>query len=377
MTFQEQLESAKGRPAGFDYLRIVLAIAVVCQHSMNTTMGLDRTVEVLNSPLRAPVALILPMFFALSGFLVSGSLLRSRSLISFAGLRILRIGPALGFEVCLAALVLGPALTSYDLGAYFADERFSHYFLNVLGDIHYELPGLFHSNPTPDIVNGQLWTIPYELECYIAISLLAVVGIAFHRAAFLVMLALGQVASIAFVVLYDPVVTMAFNGPLLVFCFLIGVGCYLWKDRLPHSGKLALVCAALLFLLLLTRYGDYFAAAPACYLTCYLGLSNPRKSWFLQSGDYSYGVFLYGYPIQQTVSSLGSGLWHWWLNIAICVPLSLLLAIFSWHVVEKHTLTLKPLLFTAERKILAKFRFFGFWLSPSSALALPAHSNPS
>jgi len=375
VTFLEKLQSAEGRPSGFDHLRLILAIAVVCQHSLNTTMGLDRTVEVLNSPLRAPIALILPMFFTLSGFLVSGSLLRSKSLVSFAGLRILRIGPALCFEVCLAALVLGPVLTSWSLQAYFADERFSHYFLNILGDIHYKLPGLFPDNPTPDIVNGQLWTVPYELECYIALSLLAVVGIAFHRVAFLILLGLGQAASIAFVVLYDPVVTMAFSGPLLVFCFLIGVGCYLWRDKLPYNGKLAWLCAALLSILLLTRYGDYFAAAPAGYLTCYLGLANPPKPRFLESGDYSYGIFLYGYPIQQAVSSLGPGLWHWWLNIAICVPLSLLAAIISWHLVEKHALALKPRLMAAEGKILARFKFFGFWLRRPPALALNSRPN--
>ena len=59
------------------------------------------------------------MFFCLSGFLVAGSLERCRTPISFAGLRIFRIFPALVVEVLLSALILGPLLTHYSLKMYF------------------------------------------------------------------------------------------------------------------------------------------------------------------------------------------------------------------------------------------------------------------
>jgi peptidoglycan/LPS O-acetylase OafA/YrhL len=60
---------------------------------------------------------------------------------------------------------------------YFSDGKLPHYFLNVLGMIHYQLPGMFLSNPYPDVVNGSLWTVPYELECYLALVVLALFGV--------------------------------------------------------------------------------------------------------------------------------------------------------------------------------------------------------
>src|SRR3954469_20986741 len=108
LSFADRLAVSRNRPAGFDYLRISLAVAVVCQHSMNTTLGIDKTLELLSSPFRAPVAMILALFFALSGFLVTGSLLRCKSLISFLGLRALRLIPALAAETILSAIIIGP-----------------------------------------------------------------------------------------------------------------------------------------------------------------------------------------------------------------------------------------------------------------------------
>ena len=117
-SFADQLALSRNRPAGFDYMRIVLAAAVVCQHSMNATLGLRQTLELLASPFRIPVAMILAFFFALSGFLVTGSLSRCKSLISFLGLRALRIAPALAVETALSAIIVGPIFSETSLVQY-------------------------------------------------------------------------------------------------------------------------------------------------------------------------------------------------------------------------------------------------------------------
>lgn len=98
---------AAGRTTGFDYMRLVLATAVLCTHSIDVSYGVKFTIEFANGPIRPLIALLLPMFFALSGFLVAGSLERCRSLVSFMGLRVIRLAPALAFETVLAALILG------------------------------------------------------------------------------------------------------------------------------------------------------------------------------------------------------------------------------------------------------------------------------
>jgi peptidoglycan/LPS O-acetylase OafA/YrhL len=365
MTLLDKLKLTGNRPSGFDYLRIILAIAVVCQHSLNTTFGLPRTMELLETtPLRIPFALILPMFFALSGFLVTGSLLRSKSLVSFIGLRCFRIIPALAVEVVISALVIGPILTTFSLHDYFSDRKFASYFLNVVGDIHYFLPGIFLTNPWPAVVNAQLWTIPFELQCYLAISLLAIVGFAFSPRAMMIFLALGQVALFAYVLIRNPQATAVVRGPLLVVSFLFGCGFFLCRDKIPYNGMLALLSCALCLPALYFRYGDFFVSAPATYLTCYIGLSNPKKSTFLQSGDYSYGVYLYGFPIQQVFASIGDAAHYWWLNIIVCVPASLLVAVGSWHLVEKHALKARTVLSTLEQVVIKRLPFIAFGSAP-------------
>src|SRR5689334_7563831 len=179
-TLDERFKSTKGRSSGFDYIRVVLALGVICWHVRVTTYGdLDPAIQYdsLADFVLLPIAIfILPMFFSLSGILVASSLERCKTFLMFLGLRALRIVSALAVAVLLSALVLGPLLTTLPLGAYFTDPEFHAYFLNIVADIHYRLPGVFVSNPFP-LVNGQLWTIPYELACYVALVILAATGI--------------------------------------------------------------------------------------------------------------------------------------------------------------------------------------------------------
>jgi peptidoglycan/LPS O-acetylase OafA/YrhL len=184
ISIAERLDATKGRPTGFDYLRIILALGVIVAHAFPLSYGIQYAYQLERTPLGGFQAWIVPMFFALSGFLVAGSLERNPIGV-FVGLRVIRIAPALAVEVTLSALLLGPLLTTVPLAHYFADPKFRSYFLNMLGDIHYLLPGVFHSNPYPDIVNGQLWTVPVELRCYITLTILAILGIAQRRYLFL------------------------------------------------------------------------------------------------------------------------------------------------------------------------------------------------
>jgi peptidoglycan/LPS O-acetylase OafA/YrhL len=163
-TIEQKMRQAGGATTGFDYLRIILAVAVVLWHSLETSYSDGTSVRVWEQA-RGFLSLILPAFFALSGFLVCGSLLRTKSFFVFAAHRALRLLPALSVEILLSAILLGPLLTTFELGAYFRSPTFWSYFLNIVGDIHYELPGLFLTNPKAEIVNRSLWTIPFELEC--------------------------------------------------------------------------------------------------------------------------------------------------------------------------------------------------------------------
>ncbi|MBW9118005.1 acyltransferase [Rhizobium cauense] len=338
---------ANGYATGFDYLRVVLAVAVLCIHSFAVSYGKVGEVFLFEPPLRGLITFVLPAFFALSGFLVSASLLRTRNVARFLGLRALRLVPALAVEVTLCALLLGPVFTTLPLVSYFSDPEFLAYFWNIVGHIHYLLPGLFRDNPYYQAVNVSLWTIPYELECYIALTALAVIGVIYRPAVLIAAVVLAHLAVIGRD-LWRGAAELPMDGALpgriLLLSFLAGVVLFICRDHIKVTPLRAIVAAIVSFVMLNLPYAPYFAAFPVAYVTVALGLTRPPKHRFLASGDYSYGIYLYAFPVQQTVAHLFPQHREWYLNIALALPITMLLAIFSWHAVEKHALKLKGLI---------------------------------
>ena len=97
----------------------------------------------------------------------------------------------------------------------------------------------------------------------------------------------------------------------------------------------------------------------SAYLTVYLGLLEPPRLKVITSGDYSYGVYLYGFPVQQAmVATLGAAGMHWYINFPVSLMIAAILAIGSWHLVEKHAAGFRPLLFKGEKRLLQHYSFF-------------------
>lgn len=318
-------------------------MGVIAIHSAVTCYGGEAGRVIWTGWHRPFVAIVLPMFFALSGFLVVGSLLRSQSILEFLSLRAIRIVPALFVEVTIGALILGPLLTSFTLREYFSDPKFVSYALNIVGDIQYKLPGLFLSNPDPDMVNRQLWTIPAELECYLLITILAIVGIV-RRPKLFALLSVGLVAAFTLHNWENKILYATDNVPLrtLILSFLFGIALFQLKQYVRLSVVWLILSIILSYVCLYYRSLCYVAPIPISYLTVYIGLLNPRKTLLTRAGDYSYGLYLYGYPVQQTIVYLFPDLRIWWVNIILSVCVGLCFAAFSWHVVESRVLQRKP-----------------------------------
>ena len=366
-TLADRLAVTRNHPTGFDWMRLLLSTSIIGWHTIALSYGSHAERFFLISPFwRPPVVALLGLFFCLSGFLVAGSLERCRTPISFAGLRIIRIFPALVVEVLLSALILGPLLTNYGLKMYFMDWQFKTYLLNMFGVVHFLLPGMFPNNPVPHIVNGQLWTVPFELKCYEILLLISVLG--FYKYKKLLVSVLGVMAAYVVsqgLVGYAP--TTALNSQLiltgdeLVLCFLLGVGLFRFRDRVIWSAWLGaasgLVATVLLVLPLYgglsISLGTVLAPIPLSYFTVYLGLLNPPKLGLLFGGDYSYGLYLYGYPIQQAVASMGDWTHHWYINFGIALPLTAGVAYLSWNYLEKPFLSRKAILMQLEDQFLS------------------------
>ena len=354
-TFSDRLTATRNRPSGFDYLRIVLASSVILWHSRMISYGIDAPGGLWERVLEPLALLIVPMFFALSGFLVAGSLERSRSLFNFLGLRVFRIMPALSVEVLISAFIFGPLLTKYSLPDYFTDHEFHLYLLNILGDIHYKLPGVFQDNPST-LVNGQLWTVPYELVCYLLLSILAISGIVRRRRLLLGFLVIYYAAQLANTLLRPSTGFQGAGGSTIVMSFVAGLVLFCYRDQITWSKLLFLAMLAVSIALpMFIPKGMRFAAIPIAYVTVYLGLTSPPRNWLILSGDYSYGLFLYGFPVQQAVSALGPYFREWYINLLIAVPVTIIIAATSWWLIEKPILNHRGKLITLEDWYIHRF----------------------
>jgi peptidoglycan/LPS O-acetylase OafA/YrhL len=329
---------------GFDALRLILALSIFCSHSYFTSRGDDGSLW--ETPVRPLLMAMVPMFFGLSGFLVTGSALRAQSLRVFLTFRILRILPALVTEVTLSALILGPLLTTVSWHDYFSNREFFEYFGNIIGRIRYVLPGMFLDNPMSGFVNLNLWTLKPEFFCYILMAAMIVTGV-INRSKLIVtavalMLAASLVTNVFHNISEDHLGHNPYMPYVIVLYFMLGVAAFHWRDFIPVDSRLFAVAAIAAYALM--RYPGYafVAAIPTMYCMLYLGMLKFPRLWLVESGDYSYGVYLYGFPIQQTLVHLFPMFREWWpLLFIVAAPVTFGFAAFSWHFIEKPTLGLK------------------------------------
>ena len=352
-TIGGEIDATQGLGAGFDFLRVALAFGVVAWHE-------PRVLTPANAHLHdAPLIWlmgysILPMFFGLSGFLISGSAQRL-GLGNFLINRGLRIFPALIVEIALSAFVLGPLFTSLPLGEYWTSLQTYRYFTNVLGLINYSLPGVFAHNPT-SLVNWSLWTVPYELGCYALMSA-AILSGALKRPASVIAVAFAWVALGELALVLDssgyPMLlhfagdVLLGRGASLLVSFLLGIGLYLLRHRVAYDIRLfAVACAVLVGVALLRdRLPESAGLAVACpclvYAMAFIGVTRISPLPLFRRGDYSYGVYLYGVPIAQAIRAAVPGAENPLLHFSLTVVLLTLFAMFSWTFIERPVLAMR------------------------------------
>lgn len=351
-TISQRLEECGGFGPGFDFIRIALAFGVMAWHCVAIVEGSTASAR---DSMAWPFAFsILPMFFALSGFLVTGSALRL-PLREYVLNRTFRIVPALAVDIVFCALFLGPLITSVGLSIYFSDPEFFRYFLNIIGWIHYELPGVFENNSYPSVVNGALWTVPYEILCYIIMSALIALGLVRNwKLVIGLVLIITTTASALYLADVQPAQPLAgkflnflffSKGASLIPCFLAGSAVYLMRDFLPFDGRIAGVVAMGLVALSLFAPPAWFdnpifiaaSVLPLTYLVVWLGLVRLPKLPLFDRGDYSYGVYLYHFPILQLMQ-MKLDFQSWPVLLAAGLAPVTLFAMFSWHSIEKPVL---------------------------------------
>ena len=387
ISFQDRLDATANHPRGFDYLRLVLAVSVIAFHGILVCYGEHAEKSFWTGPLHPLAFFVVPSFFALSGFLVASSLERN-TISQFLSLRVIRIFPALAVETVISALVLGPLLTVVPLWQYFSNIRFFKYFLNIIGDIHYTLPGVFDGLPDPNIVNIQLWTVPIELSCYIAITLLALLGITKRPAWLLSVACVGVLLSalLQYLGLWDIHFDTIPPRRFMLLSFLFGASFFVLRKNIPYSFLLSLISLISYSVLVSKPETLILSSLPLVYITVFVGLLNPPWTPLIVAADYSYGVYLYGFPLQQSFSYMLPSYRIWIVNVLLSTVLALGCAFLSWTFVESKVLSKKQQILSFVTAISERIQMhlasIGRLFSPAEAcVALlsrtPSHPLPS
>ncbi|MBK8288145.1 MAG: acyltransferase [Cellvibrionales bacterium] len=350
-------DHVNSRDNNFNLLRFIAASMVLWGHSWPlTSSGNDPLAVAFEIP--AP-HMAVDIFFGISGFLVTSSLLSRKNVVVFSLARLLRLVPGLFISTLLTVFCIGLYFTTLPIDEYLRHPDIYQYIWvnSTLLQTQVSLPGVFDGG-----VNGSLWTLPYEFKMY---SVLACIGLLVYvwprllpeRFAGIIIVAIAVTANTGLLlVAYGSIplsqellshlsleywrfyATFFFGGaffvlrryiPLNFFIIgLIAVAVYTSKRIfIPDTFYICLFGAV--YHLCLVYVALYFSYLPGKFI---------RK--FNKLGDYSYGIYIYAFPIQQSVLALGlattpNQLFLW------AFPPTLLLAILSWHFIEKPALSLR------------------------------------
>ncbi|MEO5701207.1 MAG: acyltransferase [Casimicrobiaceae bacterium] len=329
------------RANNFQLLRLLAATSVFVFHCYALTdkwfeEPLFRLVHDLNLG-----ALGVQVFFVISGFLVTKSWVERRHFWSFTWARVLRIYPALAAAtlVTVALAAWSSALPLYEFLTSSATARYVWRTALALGSVD-RLPLAFAHNPFPHAVNGSLWTLPIEVRLYAAIAIAGIAGLIMRTGWWTL-----TVLSLAGLTWFAPrEITGRFLDPSvqqISMFFAAGSLAFVWSTRIAVSVLVAGILAVSIAVNPLGGLRGFFLPFALTYVVL-IAAYHPLLQWqkFNLVGDYSYGIYIYSFPVQQTVVAAMPSIAPP-LLFAFAFPIALGLSALSWHWLERPALRLK------------------------------------
>lgn len=331
----------------FDSLRLIFALLVIFSHSFPLTRRSNAT-EPLFHLTGGQITfgnISVWSFFVISGFLITQSWMRSPFPLRFLKRRIGRIFPGFIAASLVSALIIVPLAATPST---FVPISLKNFLLNTLQLQPPDVPAIFARNPNPNILNGSLWSIPYEFWCYIGVLFLGVTAALRRRylvtGVFLLGLAFHMFLAVRHLEFRGGIIGRIFGFPpfwatVLPF-FMAGMLFHLYGGRALLKTRLLLPALLVIVVSGFIPYG-LIVTLPTCgaYLLMSLAYWPPLHPLRLgRFGDFSYGTYLYAFPIQQLlIMHFGASIQPWRLFV-IAAPSTLAVGALSWFLVEKHFL---------------------------------------
>jgi len=334
----------------FDALRILAALAVIFSHSYALLGVKSEPVNIVTGSLTAGTFAV-GVFFAISGYLITLSWERKPQAFIFLKKRVLRIFPALIIVVFFSVFFLGPVVTTLSLNNYFSNPQTWRYLLTISlyylisgGASVWTLPGVFTNNPFPNAVNGSLWMMPYLFSMYLIIPVLGKAAL-IKKGRSIILLYLLAILLLPINAIH-PLPFLGVISAYLIICFSEGAILYLYRDKIRLDWKIVLLSLFIWALSFAFSHNEayllFVSSLVLPYLVVYFAfIPTPHVHKLTKYGDFSYGLFIYSFPIQQ----LFVFFFVTFLTPAILFGLSVIVtlptAILSWVLIESRALKFK------------------------------------
>jgi len=348
---------SNGKENNLNLIRFLAAFSVLVSHSFPLAMGTGTPEPLYTYTGMTLGEISVDIFFIISGFLVTGSLILRRNSVEFIVSRVLRIYPALIIIILITVFGLGCAFTEVPLQRYLTDSQTLQYLYKnttmITGGAYY-LPGVFIHNPFPYSVNGSLWTLAWELNMYAIL-----VGI------WIILKPLQKNRERYFKIL---IIFLACTGVLMfqfnssheklsrfIYLFFFGGAFYVLRNHIQLKKSVVFLFTILIFAAAFTDRNifKFVFSLTMPYVLLYISYVPTgfiRK--FNNFGDYSYGIYIYAFPVQQSIVAMIPGISVFNLTcLAICM--TLLFSWISWEFIERPVLNKKIFFSNKIKKYLA------------------------
>lgn len=355
----------------FGVLRLAMACGVIVAHAGPLGFGQANVGAATFGRQSDLGTMCLYGFFLISGYLITESALRS-TLRQYVRARVLRVFPGLWACLLVTAFVFAPLAALYENGNLdgfwgHPEGPFDYVLTNFVASMEqFPISGLLTDTPYGQIVggpsafDGSLWTLRYDLALYGIVGILVVTSVLHKAPRAVLVLTAGSYALILADFFTAP--TWSSRPPqhgaigpfpligafaadwtlMLGFLFLLGAAARLYAHRIPVSRELAVLASVVLVGSL--WLGGFFAVGlPAfAYLVLYAAVALPKRlSTISRRHDYTYGIYIYGFPVQQLIALFGGARFGMVGYIVLSLLGALFFAMLSWHLVERPALGFK------------------------------------
>jgi peptidoglycan/LPS O-acetylase OafA/YrhL len=334
-----------GRLNNFDFIRFILASLVMFSHVYLLSFGQrDFIYKLTNNELDIG-DICVGCFFIISGFFITQSFEKYNNIRKYYKARFCRIYPGLITVVIFTTFIMGPIISIEPIKKYLLSLETYKYMISRLVPIYgtHTLPGVFINNVSTAI-NGSLWSISPEIWCYIGISILGILNILKIR--LLILFTWNILIVVIIIINYlnlpdlSTIYYIIYKFIMVVAFFLSGSLFYLYRDIIDLNIRNNFL--SLLILLVLIYFEFYILSIlliTPYLLFCFAYSKKIRIYNFAKYGDFSYGIYIYGFFIQQTIVNYKLKFnirLNFFIEFLIPYIITILFAILSWNLIEKH-----------------------------------------